>query len=402
MSGRHATGAVLRGAVALTAQGTSRHAPMLDGAHLASRPPRGAVEIDLRDHIVVPGFINAHEHLQVNGVPPLPGGRVFANSYLWIDAFQAHFEDPAVQAALAVPKALRLRHGALKNLLAGTTCVVHHDPWHEALDAADFPVALLRGHGWSYALGGPPFGPPVRESYAATPPGTPWIIHLAEGSDAVARGELAVLDAMGCLGPNSILVHGVGLGDDDIDRVVERGAAVVWCPSSNRNLLGTTLAPRRLATAGRLAIGTDSRLSGARDLLDELCGIRERGELDAATLLGLVTSDAARIFGLAGRGSLAPGAHADLIVVREAAGGARRAPASILEGIRRADLRAVVRAGRPCIADPDFAHWFDASGVPAVAVTLDGQPKLVAAGLADPGLMALEPGFERAERRARA
>jgi len=381
----------------MTAHGPSRHVPALVGDRFAARPVRGAYEVDLRDHIVMPALINAHEHLQVNGVPPLPGGTVFPNSYAWIEAFQAHFAHPDVQAALAVPKALRMRHGALKNLLAGTTCVVHHDPWHETLDADDFPVALLRGHGWSYAVGGPAFGPPVRESYLATPADTPWIIHLAEGSDATARGELDALDAMGCLGSNSILVHGVGLGAEGMARVVARGAAVVWCPASNRNLLGTTLDPRPLAAAGRLALGSDSRLSGARDLLDELCGVRERDELDAASLLGLVTSDAARIFRLKDRGTLDPGAHADFLVCRGSAlaRDASHPTANLLDTLRRADLRAVIRAGRPCIADPDFADWFAATGVDTVAVTLDGRPKLVAASLADPALMALEPGFER-------
>ncbi|MGN6481949.1 amidohydrolase family protein [Luteibacter sp.] len=381
----------------MTAHGLSRHVPALVGDRFAARPVRGAYEVDLREHIVMPALINAHEHLQVNGVPPLPGGTVFPNSYAWIEAFQAHFAHPDVQAALAVPKALRMRHGALKNLLAGTTCVVHHDPWHEALDADDFPVALLRGHGWSYAVGGPAFGPPVRASYLATPADTPWIIHLAEGSDATARGELDALDAMGCLGSNSILVPGVGLGADGMARVVARGAAVVWCPASNRNLLGTTLDPRPLAAAGRLALGSDSRLSGARDLLDELCGVRERDELDAASLLGLVTSDAARIFRLKDRGTLDPGAHADFLVCRGSAlaRDTSHPTANILDTLRRADLRAVIRAGRPCIADPDFADWFAATGVDTVAVTLDGRPKLVAASLADPALMALEPGFER-------
>ena len=390
MSGRRATGAILRGAASLTAHGVLRHAPAVSGAHFATRPPRGAVEIDLRGQIVVPGLINAHEHLQVNCVPPLPGGVVFPNSYAWIDAFQAHFEHPGVKAALAVPKAIRLRHGALKNLLAGTTCVVHHDPWHDVLDAHDFPVGLLRNHGWSYALGGPAYGPPVQQSYAATPPDRPWIIHLAEGSDATARGELDALDALGCLGANSVLVHGVGLGEEGMARVVARGAAVVWCPASNRNLLGTTLDPRALVAAGRLALGSDSRLSGARDLLDEMCGVRERDELPAAALLGTVTTDAARIFGLATHGTLDEGACADFMVVAD-----RGAAASALEGVRRADLRAVVRGGLPRIADPDLAHWFDAAGIDTVAVTLDGRPKLVDAQLADPAVIALEAGFER-------
>jgi hypothetical protein len=72
------------------------------------------------------------------------------------------------------------------------------------------------------------------------------------------------------------------------------------------------------------------------------------------------------------------------------AGGAM---ADSLVGLSRADLRAVVRGGVPRIADPDFAGWFDAAGVEAVPVMLDGRPKLLAKELADPALLALEPGL---------
>jgi hypothetical protein len=283
-----------------------------------------------------------------------------------------------------------LRHGALKNLLAGTTCVVHHDPWHPALDASDFPVALLRGYGWSYTLGGPAYGPPVRQSFYSTPADRPWMIHLAEGTDAVAQAELSQLDAMGCLAANSILVHGVGLRGQDVGRVIERGAAVVWCPTSNRNLLGRTLDPGRLLAAGRLALGSDSRLSGARDLLEELHAIVHTDGLDARRALALATSDAARILRLPQRGHLRAGAHADLLVVADRGGEAARSVADI----GRSLIRAVVRDGVPRIADPDFSEWFEAAGVETVPATLDGRPKLLAKPLADPALAALEPGLE--------
>ena len=378
-------------AVSIAPAGASRAPLPIRAGRIGSSLAARAWRIDLHDHLIFPGMINAHEHLHVNAVPPLHTAAPFPNSYAWIAAFQAHFKEPAVAAALQVSKALRLRHGALKNLLAGTTCVAHHDPWHPALDAMDFPVALLRDYGWSYALGWPGYGPPVQSSFAATPADRPWLIHLAEGTDATAQAELDQLDRLGCLAANSVLVHGVGLRKRDVDRVIASGAAVVWCPTSNRTLLGRSLDPRRLRAAGRLALGSDSRLSGARDLLDEMRGVVARGELGPAQLLELVTTAAARILRLPGRGSLAPGARADLVIVEDRGGDAE----SSLAGIRRSDIRAVVRDGVPRIADPDFAEWFAAAGVDAVPVTLDGKPKLLAGPLAEPALLALEPGLER-------
>lgn len=384
----------LRGARTVTADGESRAPLSIADGRICASLPEGAYRIDLRDHVIAPGLVNAHEHLHLNAVPPLSTGVPFANSYAWIAAFQAHFRDPFVVAALAVPKTLRLHHGALKNLLAGTTSVAHHDPWHPALDATDFPVALLRDYGWAYALGWPAYGPPAWRSFDATPSDRPWMIHLAEGTDATARAELAQLDALGCLASNSVLVHGVGLRERDIDRVIEIGAAVVWCPTSNRNLLGRTLDPRRLLAAGRLALGSDSRVSGARDLLEELRNIIDTGALDAREALALATTDAARILRMPRRGHLAAGAHADLLVVADRGGDAARS----VVGIGRSRIRAVVRDGVPRIADPDFAEWFDVAGVETVPVVLDGKPKLLARMLADPALVEMEPGLEFASR----
>jgi cytosine/adenosine deaminase-related metal-dependent hydrolase len=387
----------LRGAVAVSPEGVSRLPMGMREGRIVLAAGTTSYGVDLRDHLVFPGLINSHDHLHINGVPPLRHAAPFPNSYAWIEAFQAHFADPAVGAALAVPKAVRLRHGALKNLLAGTTFVAHHDPAHAVFNAEDFPVGVLRGFGWSYALGGPGYGPPVSESFAACATDRPWMIHLAEGTDEVACAELARLDALGCLASHTVLIHGVGLGADDVDRVIAAGAAVVWCPSSNKALLGRTLDPHRLHAAGRLALGTDSRVSGSRDLLEELRVAGAHDGLAASSLLALVTTDAARILRTPGRGELVHGAHADMVIVEDRGGPAARS----LLNASRAELRAVVRGGLPRIADPDFADWFAVAGVETVAVTLDGRPKLLDRTLADPAVLALEPGLARVETRTR-
>jgi hypothetical protein len=387
------TNASLCHAASVTPEGVS-HAPVsIRTGRIGASLALWAYQVDLRDHLIFPGLINAHDHLHVNAVPPLRTHTPFPNSYAWIDAFQEHFKQPAVIDALKVPKALRMRHGALKNLIAGTTCVAHHDPWHPVFDTPEFPIALLRDYGWSYALGWPGYGPPVQQSFTATAPDRPWLIHLAEGTDATAQNELSQLDQLGCLAPNSVLIHGVGLREQDIDRVIDSGASVVWCPASNHALLGRSIDPRRLSAAGRLALGSDSRLSGARDLLAELSEVANQCELSARELIGLVTDQAARILRMPSRGSLAPGAHADLVIVEDLGGDAARS----LVGIERSQIRAVVRDGVPQIADPDFAEWFAATGVETVRMTLDGKPKLLAKSAAEPALIALEPGLEFAD-----
>jgi imidazolonepropionase-like amidohydrolase len=148
---------------------------------------------------------------------------------------------------------------------------------------------------------------------------------------------------------------------------------------------------RRLHDAGRLALGSDSRLTGARDLLDELYVAASCSDLAPAELLRLVTVDAARVLRLTDRGVLRPGAHADCVIVRPNDAGD---VSGALLSTRRDAIRAVVRDGVPLVADPDLAGWLAWCGVDAVAVRLDGRPKLVARHLLPPEVAALELGLE--------
>jgi cytosine/adenosine deaminase-related metal-dependent hydrolase len=362
-----------------------------------------AWELQLPDHLVFPGLINAHDHLHLNSIPPLRSAAPFPNSYAWIAALQPHLAEPAVAAAAAVPSPRRYHHGGVKNLLSGATTVLHHDPWHATFEDADFPVRVLRNFHWSHSLGMgvpaqqrgelPAYGPPLASSFAAAPADQPWIIHLAEGTDGLAAAELSQLDALGCLAHNTVVVHGVGLSDADVELLIGRGAAVIWCPSSNLAILGHTLAPRRLFEAGRLALGSDSRLSGGRDLLAELQTAAAHSDLTARELLQLATVNGARVLRAPLTGGLESGQCADLLVLRDRGGD----PYQQLLAASRAEVCAVVREGAPAIADPDFADWFAVCGLEVVTAKLDGREKLLAssrfgtrtgphAALPEPGL----------------
>jgi len=204
------------------------------------------------------------------------------------------------------------------------------------------------------------------------------------------RNELRRLDELGCLKSNTVLVHGLALGADDTRRVIAAGAAVIWCPSSNVFLYGNTLQPRTLFNAVRLALGTDSRVSGSPDLLEELRVAAARSDLAPVELFRLITEAASAVLKSPDVGGLANGQRADLLIVRDTG----VPPHETLLQLRRSDIRAVVRGGIPAIADPDYLPWFQAAGVDAIPIVLDGKRKLLAQPLARKEAVALEPGAE--------
>jgi len=327
--------------------------------------------LDLAGRCLRPGLINAHDHLQLNSLPRLRYRHKHANVAEWIADIDARRAlDLQLRANAARPKSARLLAGGLKNLLAGTTTVAQHDPWHPCLDDEDFPVRVLRS-AWSHSLG-LDGDEAVRAACCAAPEGEPWIVHAAEGVDDAAGLEFARLEALGCIGPRTVLVHGLALDDKQQRRLMQAGGGLVWCPASNLHLFGRTIAPQALAAQGaqgRLALGSDSRISGARDLLDELAVARQHCTLSEAALEALVGTHAAALLRLPDRGHLGRGARADLLVL----------PAGLaLSRARRADVELVAVDGRVLFADPQLPGI---DGHDLLPVRLDGRPKLLHARL---------------------
>jgi 5-methylthioadenosine/S-adenosylhomocysteine deaminase len=163
------------------------------------------------------------------------------------------------------------------------------------------------------------------------------VVYLETGGGAWgAYGDLLVsppgttgtrlLADHGLLGPNVVAAHCVAVDDEEISLLASTGTGVAHCPRSN-GALGCGIAPlAELRAAGaHVGVGTDSPASAPSfDFFEELRAVllaargraRRPDVLTAAETLELATLGGATALGLDREvGSLVPGKRADLAVV---------------------------------------------------------------------------------------
>lgn len=307
-------------------------------------PARRDQVIDVGGLALYPGLINAHDHLELNHYPRSKFRPVYVSAHDWGEDFLPRLDEPPFATLRKLPLLTALRIGGEKNRAAGVTTVAHHNPPHRELFRPPFPIQAVRRYGWAHSLH---FTPPdqVVRAFRRTPRRAPFIIHLAEGTDSRAAGELAQLDRLGALAAHTLIVHGVGLRAADRARMREVGAGLVWCPSTNAYLLGQTARVADFAAVGRLAIGSDSRLTADGDLLDELRAAAATGQIGPEALFRAVTSDAAALLHLPDRGALRPGLRADFFLADAPDGD----PYAALLTLTPSQIGAVYVGGRPAL-----------------------------------------------------
>lgn len=367
-------------------------------------PKRSDQVVDVEGAFVLPGLVNAHDHLELNHFGRVKFRDSYENASAWIEDMRPKLrEDPRIRNGRAHPLRDRLLVGGLKNLLSGATTVSHHNPFYRELGRG-FPVRVACRYGWAHSFflerapvgaGGEP-GPELAQAYRRTPKGAPFLVHLAEGFDASAREELRHLRDLGCLGENTVLVHGVGLTAAEWSSVRRAGAGLVWCPSSNLFLLGRTASMDRFLevepSSRAIALGTDSRLSGSRDLLEELRCARAAANVEPPDLLRMVTSSAAGLLRIPDAGRISTGLPADLLVIPPLA----RSPAEALLELERSLIRLVIVGGRPLMGAPELSAVFAARRVATAPAILDGRERILDGSLARRARASSlrEPGLE--------
>ena len=146
-----------------------------------------------------------------------------------------------------------------------------------------------------------------------------WIGAWRDDWQAPGMGPVEYLDALGVIDARTMVVHGVQLSSDSLERVRARGATLVTCPRSNQ-WVGAGVPPiERFYQAGvPVAVGTDS-LASVEDLnlFSELKTMRWLApRLEAHRLIQSATLVGARALGLEkDLGSLAPGKLAEIVAV---------------------------------------------------------------------------------------
>jgi cytosine/adenosine deaminase-related metal-dependent hydrolase len=333
-----------------------------EGAIVSVGP--GRADRHVEDAAIVPGFVNAHSHLEYAVYAGFADGSAFGP---WIETHmqrKGRLERDEMHAIA--------RCGVIDSLASGITTTADYsfsgaaatacaelglratvylevfggsaedarrqfDEKREALEESDLVRLGVSPHApyscslevyeWCLSL-----GIPVGTHLAESANENEWLEHGAGPLSAIApflqppTGRRAVATLERVLGPELLCAHCVEVDEAEIALLAERDVPVAHCPRSNA-LLGCGVAPlAALREAGlRVGLGTDSPASAPSfDVFEEMRAAvyaargRERraDALSAAEALRLATADAARALRIDDRvGTLTPGKRADLAVV---------------------------------------------------------------------------------------
>jgi cytosine/adenosine deaminase-related metal-dependent hydrolase len=317
-------------------------------ASICDKPDAFTPTLNLSGYALLPGLINAHDHLEFGLFPKLgrpEGALSYQNSPEWGEEIHQLHTD-IIDRYRQIPKATHLWWGAIRNLLCGVTTVCHHNPLHADLTLPDFPVRVLSRFGWSHSLA---LDQHLAEKFHATPRDHPFILHAAEGIDEESRNEISRLEELRVLDERTVLVHGLACTPTEISLINQRGASLVVCPTSNHFLFAKTLSRDLLTSIERVALGSDSPITAAGDLLDEVRYLYTETGLPRNTIYDMVTAKPAEIFHLQdGQGRIQECGVADLIVVRSE----QSTPARVLAELNFTDVELVLLAGEVQMASP--------------------------------------------------
>lgn len=332
----------------------------------AEESVEAAEKIELGEHALLPGFINAHGHASMalmrgiaDDVPLLE----WLEDAIWPLEGQFVSEDFVLDGArLAIAEMLRsgttcfadmyfypdrVAKAALEaNIRVQLACPILDFPTVWAQDADEYIAKATQLHDdyrhseLVYTAFGPhaPYtvsdAPLQKLSTLAEELDLPIHMHIHETAKEVtdalaADGQTPVqrLKRLGLLSPRLVCVHVTSLTDEDMAALLEAGCHIAHCPESNLKLASGFCEVARLSAAGlNIALGTDGCASNNDlDMISEMrtAALLAKGvaadasALPAEQALEMATINGARALGLDSViGSLETGKYADIAAIR--------------------------------------------------------------------------------------
>ena len=362
---------------------------------------------DLGASILLPGFVNAHTHLELtcyrNCLPPGP-------LWPWLEGLISLRSETGA----GEKEQEAVRAGAVESMIAGVTCVgdisrtgmaveilrdqsIRKVCYIELISGATQPpdstaaLAVALEHYKDSSMPGRLFlGVSPHAPYTVTEDdllGTAALakavparlaMHLLETAEEAnwlsGKGDLpkrfrcrgladtafghpgiplGLLERTGILNGEPLLAHANYVTDEQLDHLAASRASVVWCPRAHRYFGHADHRWLDMIDRGiNVCVGTDSVASNdSLSILDELRYLRcERHDLPPELLLELGTSRGARALGLGDRlGSLEVGKLADFVAIPHDPGGPKNPMLNLLDG--RAVVQGVWIGGNAVTAD---------------------------------------------------
>lgn len=347
----------------------SRIAAVGKAAELRQAHPQAAEQRYDGDHLICPGFVDAHVHYPQTGIIASWGKRLidWLNDYTFPEEMRLSDADYAQEVATRYLNLTRA-HGTTtvasyctihphsvdalftaaasrdQRIVAGKTCMDRNAPDglrdtpQSGYDASKALIERWHGKGRATYAITPRFSPTsTPEQLAAL--GALWgehpdclmQTHLSEQTDEVAwvrdlfpqaRDYLDTYEAHGLLGERAVYGHAIYLEPREVDRIAEAGAALVHCPTSN-TFIGSGLFDMAGLSARHIPVGlaTDTGGGSSFSMLRTMAAAYEIGQLrgtplHAAQLIWLATAGSANSLHLGDKvGSISKGHEADLTVL---------------------------------------------------------------------------------------
>lgn len=238
--------------------------------------------LDIADSVSYPPLINSHDHLIGNWVPRAGKSRPYKTTDVWVEEMKtsaSYLERNKIwkhDGSWDLTKGrvrLLTDLGIYKNIFSGCIAVQDHEPKQKHEYYQSFPIKVIEKYTQchSLSLGNWWGGKSAKEEWLDSRGKMPFILHLAEGTNAIAKQDFTKLEAEGLLQPNTLIIHGISLTKEDIKKCAEAGTSICICPGSNMFLIGKTIDVDTCQKYGvNLVLGTDSTMSGNLNLLQEI------------------------------------------------------------------------------------------------------------------------------------